>query len=106
MIPTVQELINEIEKGPLAAQLAPLWNTVFAAPAEARPDEAREILPEKKAEARAKVGAWEVKTHRAGRLHPDAAFEIHRLLSEARFKELGWDGFPWKLIKRAKDSTK
>jgi hypothetical protein len=68
-VPTPAEIIDEIEKGPLAAELAPYWATVFVAPVEAKP-----TSPER-------VGSWEVKTRRAGRLHPDAAHEIHRRLT-------------------------
>jgi len=51
-VPTPSELKTEITTGPLAADLAPFWADVFA------------------------------EDFRAGRLKPDAAFEIHRVLTD------------------------
>ena len=94
MMPTPAEIIAEIETGPLAAELARLWAWVFETPTEPQP-----TAPDR-------VGAWQVKRGRAGRLHPDAAFEIHRrLAASGRLEALGWTAVPWKLIKRAKDGT-
>ena len=100
--PTLAEIIVEIETGPLAAQLAPYWAQVFVAPTEPRPT------------TRDRLGAWEVKTARAGRLHPDAAYAIYKILSTgvpnrrnvpavpSRAEELEW-AFSFKDVKRAKD---
>lgn len=89
MIPTLADVIAEIETGPLARQCAKHWATVFEAPSEAKPVE-REL-----------IGSWEVKTRRAGRIHPDAAFHIHRILAP-RAVELGWTEFTPKTVKYAK----
>lgn len=90
---TLPDLIAEIETGPLADRLAPHWANVFQAPTEPRPLE------------RERQGSWDVKTRRAGRLHPDAAFAIHKILttgSPSRSDELGWGAWPYKAVMHAK----
>lgn len=96
---TLPELIAEIESGPLAAQLAPHWANEFQAPRGARPAE------------KERQGAFDVKTARAGRIHPDAAFHIHRILTTSvdgqpsRSDVLGWGSWTWKQVKYAKLET-
>jgi hypothetical protein len=102
--PTHEEIITEIESGPLAAQLAPHWNRVFVAPVEAKPLD------------RTMAKSWEAKTERAGLLHPDAAHAIHKILTTgipntrtvpavpSRAEELEWS-FSAKDVKRAKDES-
>lgn len=81
--PTREQLRNEIENGPLAAELAPFWADVFG------PHHKKEL-------------DW-----RIGILKEDAAFEIRRILIErGRADELGW-GRDWshKLVVAAKGKT-
>ena len=66
-MPTLDEIVTAIETGPLAAELAPLWATVF----QEHPEKGRRP-PRDAAEAQ----SWKVKAARAGRLHPDAAHAI------------------------------
>jgi hypothetical protein len=83
MEPTRDELKNEIENGPLAAELVPFWADVFG--------------PHDKSEL-----DW-----RIGILKPDAAFEIRKLLIDrGRSAELGWgDEWPYELVVAAKGKT-
>ena len=87
---TPDEIIAEIATGPLAAELAPLWATVF----QEHPDKGRRP-PRDAAEAH----SWKVKALRAGRLHPDAAHALAERL-QARFP-----GITRKDIQRAQWTT-
>lgn len=100
MTPTPEALKAEIESGPYAAQVAPHWAYVHPAP------DADPIEPP--ADDREAHGKWRetgrsnaVKRERAGLLHPDAVFELLRLL-QARFVELGWTGVEEGLLNRAR----
>ncbi len=59
-VPTPAQLKAEIEGGPLAADLAAYWTDVF----EPHPTKQEELA------------------YREGKLKPDAAFEIHRILTD------------------------
>lgn len=61
MTPTAAQLKQEVESGPLALELAPFWADVFDDPEPLR----TKLL------------------HRQGMLKPDAAYEIHRILSDS-----------------------
>lgn len=98
---TLAELVVEIETGPLAPQLARYWAWEFEAPTGPRPTE------------RERQGSWDTKVRRAGRIHPDAAFAIHKILTTAvdgqpsRAEVLGWGtGWSWKQVKYAKLLTR
>jgi hypothetical protein len=98
------DLVTEIETGPLASELAPLWQTVFEAPRSAKPVELETMTKEEKEDVRAKASVHDVKTKRAGRLTPDAYYAIYSALLP-RATELGWVGFTAKHVKQAKIST-
>ena len=114
MIPTLQDIIDEIEKGPLAAELAGLWSTTFESPRTPKPvlraeldkpsDQLTKVERDEKDDVLAKASVHDIKTHRAGRLTPDAYHLIyHALLPRA--EELKWEAFVPKSIKYAKMST-
>ena len=83
--PTPAQLKSVIETGPLAAALAPLWADVF----EPHPTKRKELA------------------FREGLLKPDAAFGIHKLLTDggdgSHAVGLGWgNGWSYKLVQEAK----
>lgn len=95
MTPTRSEIRHEIERGPLAARLAPHWGRVFEAPPEDDPvpdGASAAVIGRMKAAARANA----VKRQRVGGLHPDAAFDIVEMLQKSgRVEALGWALAPW-----------
>ena len=89
--PTLEQLVKEIESGPLSMVLAIDWGDVFPP---------HPTLLEKL-------------KHREGQLKCDAAFAIHRLLTTAgksgqsRSEELGWgNGWSWKLVRDAHEALR
>lgn len=95
IIPTLEQLRDEILNGPHAAQLSPLWNSVFQPPAPDPPEPDGDRRTTAYNEA---LGRWRetcrsntVKRERSGRLTPDGAFDTHALLQNSgRFAALGW----------------
>jgi len=113
-------LREEIENGPLAAELAPLWGTVFQSPGDAPaipqlqdPQKPTSSEVQALVEWKARYSVWEVKTNRAGKLVGDAAYEIHKLLTSpgktggpSRAEELGWgSNWQYKLVQTAKEEV-
>lgn len=86
--PTYEEIRQEIELGPLAAQCKPHWLDVF----EPHPNTTPHIpgTPSLREKLR----------HREGMLKSDAAFAIHKILLP-RAEELGWDLSDYKEVLRA-----
>lgn len=90
--PTPEALVEEVERGPLAAELAPLWADVF----ERHPSHGDKLA------------------FREGRLKTDAAFEIHKRLTASgpgggpsRSSALGWaDSWDWKLVGKAHEAKR
>jgi hypothetical protein len=88
--PTPEALRAEISTGPQSARLLPLWNTVFEAPDDDPPEPDTDD-PFVKGRWRSTCQSNDVKRQRAGRIHPDSAYDIVQvLLTTGRMRELGW----------------
>lgn len=86
---TAKALLALIEKTPACAKH---WRRVFEAPKGKEPKEGKEPVDrhgtrlsgwDRWASVRAMRSSWNVKKGRAGRLHPDAAFEIAQMIRPA-----------------------
>lgn len=96
--PTLDDIRAEILHGPLAHQLLPFWNDVFEPFRECASDEENRRL--------GKPTKRELLASREGHIKPDAAFEIHRLLTtgkNSRVNTLHWEKFTMKMVQQAHD---
>lgn len=87
MKPTNQQIIDEIERGPMAAELAAHWNDVFQPPPGDDPPKPQNLADYD--QWKATMSSREAKRRRAGWIKEDAAFAIHKLM-EKRLEELDW----------------
>lgn len=95
MIPTHDQLRDEVLKGPLSAQLAPHWNNVFQPPDADPPIPADSGDHEAMWKWKATCASNAVKAQRAGRLTSDGAYDVAAVLhSSGRLAEMGWSVDP------------